>query len=455
MMRYIVAPATLVRTVVLAVLASTGFAWAGPQIQHWETAAGARVYFVESRALPMIDMRVDFAAGSAFDPPGLESLASMTRALLETGSAGLSENEISERIADTGAQFGGGTDRDRSGFTVRTLSSAAERDAALALAAQLIAQPTFPAAEFERERTRAIAGLREALTRPATLAARSFNTAIYGDHPYGSTTTEDSLGRITPEHLRDFHATYYVARNATVTIVGDLSRDEAERIAQQVTAGLPAGAPPAELTQPTLPARTVERIPHPSAQAHVAVGMPGLSREDPDYYPLLVGNHVLGGGGFTSRLTREVRDKRGFAYSVFSFFHPHRVAGPFQIGLQTRGGQADAALQVVEEVLADFIAHGPTEAEVQASRDNIINGFGLRLDSNSKILDHVAMIGFYQLPLDWLDTYPQHVAKVTPEAIQDAFARRIKPENLVIVVAGGDGDRNDTTETPAGGVAQN
>lgn len=455
MMRHILAPAALVRTIAFVLTTATGLAWAGPQIQHWQTEAGARVYFVESRALPMIDIRVDFAAGSAYDPAGLEGLASMTRSLLDTGTEGLSEHEISEQVADTGAQFGGGTDRDRAGVTVRTLSSETERDAALALAARLIARPTFPETEFERERTRSIAGLRESLTRPATLAARSFDAAIYGDHPYGGTTTEASLGRISREHLRDFHATYYVARNATVTIVGDLSRGEAERIAQQLTSALPEGEPPAALTQPEMPARTLERIPHPSAQAHVTAGMPGLSREDPDYYPLLVGNHVLGGGGFTSRLTREVRDKRGFAYSVFSFFHPHRVAGPFQIGLQTRGSQAEAALQVVQEVLADFIASGPTEEEVRASRDNIINGFGLRLDANSKILDHVAMIGFYELPLDWLEAYPIHIAKVTPEAIRDAFERRIKPENLVIVVAGGDGDRSDNADAPANGATAN
>ncbi len=424
-----------------AMLTCSGIAWAGPDIQHWEAESGARVFFVESRALPMLDIRIDFAAGSAYDPDGLEGLAGMTRALLDTGAAGLSENDISEQIADTGAAFGGGTDRDRTGFTIRTLSSQTERDAAIALAAKLLSAPDFPQAAFERERNRSIAGLREALTRPATLAARRFSSAVFGDHPYGKESTEDTLGRITRAELVDFHQRHYGARNATVTIVGDASREEAEQIAQLLTASLPDAGPPPALDTPAMPERMLERIPHPSAQAHVAIGMPGLAREDPDYYPLLVGNHVLGGGGFTSRLTQEVRDKRGFAYSVFSFFHPHQVRGPFQIGLQTRGSQTEAALEVVEDVLAAFIAEGPTEDEVQAARDNLINGFGLRLDANSKILDHVAMIAFYRLPLDWLETYTGHVAEVDAAAIQDAFARRIRPEHLVIVVAGGDGDR--------------
>jgi zinc protease len=170
------------------------------------------------------------------------------------------------------------------------------------------------------------------------------------------------------------------------------------------------------------------------------MGMPGLSRDDPDYYPLLVGNYVLGGGGFVSRLTKEVREKRGFAYSVHSYFQPQRVGGPFQIGLQTRGSQAADAQQVVEAVLTEFLADGPSADELDAARNNIINGFGLRLDSNRKILDHVAMIGFYELPLDWLDAYPRKVAAVTAQAVRDAFARRIRPEHLVTVVAGGDGD---------------
>jgi len=149
---------------------------------------------------------------------------------------------------------------------------------------------------------------------------------------------------------------------------------------------------------------------------------------------------VLGGGGFASRLTKEVREKRGFAYSVYSFFSPQQVAGPFQIGLQTRGSQTDEALAVVRDTLAGFIAEGPSAEELQAAKDNLINGFGLRLDSNAKILGYVAMIGFYRLPLDWLDTYPQQVAAVDAEQIRDAFARRIHADRLVTVIAGGDGD---------------
>lgn len=415
-------------------------ALAAPRIEQWNTAAGARVLFVENHALPMVDVQIDFAAGSAADPAAKAGLASLVRSLLDAGTATLDEQAIADRSADIGAQIGGSTDLDRSSLSVRSLSSARERDAAVALAAELLARPVFPAQVLERERARAIAGLRESLTRPATLAARRFNAAVYPNHPYGTNVTEESLAAVSREDLVAFHRRYYAATGASIAIVGDVDRATAEQIALRLTEGLPRTAPPAPLPPPALPTAGETHIPHPSAQAHILVGQPGMSRQDPDYFPLLVGNYTLGGGGFVSRLTSEVREKRGFAYSVYSYFVPQQVAGIFQIGLQTRGSQAGEALDVVRRTLAGFIAEGPTAAELKSAKDNLINGFGLRLDSNRKILDHVAMIGFYRLPLDWLDTYPRKVEAVTAEQVRDAFARRVRPEHMVTVVAGGDGD---------------
>ena len=432
--------------IALVLLVAVNAAIAGPDIQSWTASTGARVVFVESHALPLVDIQVVFAAGSALDPQGASGVASLTRSLLDAGTRGLNEQEIAERIADTGARIGGGTDMDKATLSLRTLSSTAERDASVGIAARLLATPTCPASVLERVRARSIAGLRDALTRPDALAERAFNHAIYGAHPYGRLVTVESLRRIARDQLVAFHHAHYTAGAATVAIVGDVSRAQAERIANRLTEGLPAGAAPAPLPPPQLPARATEHIELPSAQAHIVMGMPGISRDDPDYFPLLVGNYVLGGGGFVSRLTKEVREKRGFAYSVYSAFEPRRVAGPFEIALQTRGSQAQEALQVAQAVLDRFIAEGPTQTELQAAKDNIINGFGLRLDSNRKILDYVAMIGFYDLPLDWLDTYPKRVADVAVEAVRDAFRRRIRDENLVTIVAGGDGDARASSE---------
>jgi zinc protease len=298
---------------------------------------------------------------------------------------------------------------------------------------------------LERERVRALANLREALTKPAVLAARAFNAAIYAEHPYGTDSDEKSLSAITREDLIAFHARYYNARNASIAIVGDLDRATAEKIAIALTQNLPAGNKAEALPVPILPKEgQITRIANPSAQAHILVGQPGMSRDDPDYFPLLVGNHILGGGGFTSRLMKEVREKRGFAYDIHSYFEPRSVLGPFRIGLQTKGTQAAPALDVVRATLTAFITEGPTEKELQAARDNLVNGFGLRLDSNAKILSYVSMIGFYDLPLDWLERYPRLVSAVSREAVRDAFARRVRPDHLVTVISGGDGDKGES-----------
>ena len=411
-------------------------AQATTEIRHWVTDSGVRVYFVEARSIPMVDISIDFDAGSARDPDGLEGLSATTHALLTSGTTRMDEQQIAEHIADTGGQFSTRGSEDRVSILIRSLSDADPLNRLLALASDVISQPAYPANVIERERARALASLREALTKPDILVERGFNTAVFGDHPYGGLETEASISRITREELKDFHQRYFVRNNASVTIVGDVSRAHADLIARQLTDALPAGEPAPALPQPASITASVTRIAHPSEQAHLRMGQPGMQRDDPDYYPLLVGNYVLGGGGFVSRLTREVRDARGLAYSVYSYFFPQAVRGIFQIGLQTRSDQADEALTVVNDTVRDFIANGPTPEELAAAKSNIINGFGLKLDANSKMLGYVSMIGFYGLPLDWLAQYTRRVEAVTADQVRDAFRRRVPLSSMATVIAG-------------------
>src|SRR5574341_168408 len=219
--------------------------------------------------------------------------------------------------------------------------------------------------------------------------------------------------------------------------VGDVTRADAEAIAEALTRGLPEGKPlpPLPKVVPPAQART-EKIPHPATQAHILMGYTGISRGDPDYFPLWVGNYALGGGGFVSRLTEEVRQKRGLAYSVYSYFMPLKEPGPFQIGLQTKKEQAEEALAVVRSTFEEFIAKGVTDKELKAAKDNLIGGFPLRIDSNKKILEYLALIGFYKLPLTYLDDFPKKVEQVTAAQIKEAFQRRIRVGDMVTVVVG-------------------
>ncbi len=407
-------------------------------IQHWTTPSGARVYFVESRALPIIDVQLDFAAGSAYDPPGKSGLAGMVAAQLDTGAGDLDEEQIAGRWVDLGARYSAGADADRASLSLRTLATPAERDGSLALLHTLLAAPKFPAAALDRERARAIAQLEDAETKPDTVAARRFTAAIYPDHPYGIVTSVASLRAIGRDDLVAFHKTYFGAKNAAISIIGDISRTEAEGIAQRLSDGLPAADPPAALPSVTLPASNTFRVAHPATQAHIEIGMPGYARGDPDSFPLLVGNYVLGGGGFVSRLMQEVREKRGLVYDVHSYFAPQKLAGPFQIGLQTRREQSVEAVKLVDATLAAFLRDGPTAAEINAAKQFLADGFALRLDSNAKLLGFVAMVGFYGLPLSWIDDYPKNVAAVSAAQVKAAFARHVQPEHLVTVIVAGD-----------------
>lgn len=406
---------------------------AAPAIEHWVSANGARVYFIESRVLPMLDIQVDFAAGSMVDPPAKAGRAALTRSLLDLGAGPLDETAIAEQLADVGAALGGSADTDRASISLRTLSAPDKRGPALAILRQILQSPRFEAAVFEREQARTVAGIKEALTRPDSIAGRTFWAALYPAHPYGRQATPESVAALTRDDLQAHYQQYYVARNAVVTVVGDLSRSEAAALVDQLLDGLPEGAPATLPAPPKGSAGRTQAIAHPASQAHIYIGLPAIERGHPDFFPLLVGNYTLGGGGFVSRLMQEVRDKRGFAYSVYSYFAPLRHAGPFQIGLQTKRSQAREAIQVTRSVLDGFLRQGPTPDELAAAKANLTGAFPLRLDSNRKLLDNAAVIGFYGLPLDYLDTYQDKVRAVTAEDVRRAFARHVRPADLVTV----------------------
>lgn len=423
-------------------LAFSSVVHAGVKIQQWQTASGSEVYFVENHDLPIVDISVNFAAGSARDSAEKAGLAGVTRYLMTLGAAGMSDEKIANKMADIGAILGGDFDADRAGFKLRTLSSEREKTQALEIFTKILQQPDFPDDVLTREKARIISGLQESATQPESISSKEFMKALYGSHPYSldESGEVDTVAKITRDDLQSFYKQYYGAKGAVVAIIGDLTREQAGAIAESISSGLPKSAAVSPIPAVTLPTRPLEkRIAHPASQSHILLGYPGIKRGDPDLFPLYVGNYVLGGGGFVSRLTEEVREKRGLVYSVYSYFMPMAEPGPFQLGLQTKKDQAEDALKLVKETLDNFIKNGITEAELKAAKANIIGGFPMRIDSNSKILDYLAVIGFYKLPLNYLDEYNSNVEKVTVAQIKDAFSRRLKTENFVTIIVGDPG----------------
>ncbi|MGB4922967.1 MAG: pitrilysin family protein [Candidatus Nitrotoga sp.] len=424
---------------VVLFLVGIASALATPHIQHWTSPSGARVYFVENHDLPMLDLTVTFAAGSSFDVTEKSGLAGLTHRMLDLGAEGLSEDDIARNLADIGAQFGKNFDADRAGISLRTLSSTVERVQALDILARVLQHPLFQEDVLAREKTRLIAGLKEDETKPERIAEKAFGKAVFGIHPYGLPSAGEvaTVENIQRADIEAFYRSHYLAKTAVVAIMGDVTRAEAEAIAQNLTAQLPQGVEAVQVAPVTMQIKANEqRIIHPATQSHILMGAPGLARKDPDYFALYVGNHILGGGGFVSRLMHEIREKRGLAYSVYSYFIPMKLPGAYQIGLQTKKNQADEALQLVRATLRKFIDKGVTKKELQASKQNIIGGFPLRIDSNKKIVDYLSVIGFYELPLTYLDDFVGNVDKVTIAQIRAAFERRVNPDAMATVIVG-------------------
>jgi zinc protease len=436
-----------------ALLLCWGEAIAAIPIQHWTQPSGAGVFLVESPTIPMVDVEIDFDAGSRRDPADKAGLAPVTAGMASKGihaanpasggpyDAALDENQLGEAWADLGAGFGAGASSDRMSFSLRSLTYPDLLPKAVQLAARQLADPSFPETVWQRERQRLAASIREANTRPATVAGRAYGPAVYGTHPYGYEMTEESLARIGVQDMMQMYRRLIQPCRAKVSIVGAVTRAQADALVTTLLSRLPSGAagcdalaPVAEVVPLTAP--VLREIPFASAQAHVLIGQPGYKRNDPDYFALLVGNYILGGGGFVSRLTAEVREKRGLSYSVYSYFSPRLHAGAFTIGLQTRPDQTAQAVQVSRDVLARFVAEGPTEAELKAAKDYLIGGFPLLIDSNRKLLDNISSIAWNALPLDYLDTWTKQVDRVTVADVKAAFARKVQPQRLVTVTVG-------------------
>lgn len=422
-----------------ALLCVSSLAQAIPEIQNWHTANGVPVYFIAARELPMVDAQILFRAGSVRDGerPGL---AQLTNGLLEEGAGDWSADTIADRLDQVGARLATSSRRDAASVALRSLTDPRYLQPAVETVARLLKEPSFAPDAVERVRQQMLTALQERAQSPGAIAQDAFFKALYGDHPYGSPAdgTPASLNAITRADIQAFHRRYYTAANAVVAIVGDLDRPAAEQLANALVGGLPKGEPiPLPPPVPPLATNPTIRIPHPSSQSHILIGQLGVSRADPDYYALYLGNHVLGGNGLVSQLSQEIREKRGLAYGAYSAFSPMRQTGPFLINLQTRNDQADTALQVAQTTLRQFSADGPDPQMLEEARQNITGGFALDLAGNGKLANYLGLIAFYGLPLDYLQTFIATMNGISLEQVKTAWQRHIQPDRQIVVIVGG------------------
>ena len=415
-------------------------------IEKLDTYKGAKAYLVQTKTLPMVDIEVSIDAGDRYDPAGKSGLADMTAGLMNYGVRGegglLSEAQIADEIADLGANIVLSVGGERAILRIRTLSRKDLRDRAVQLASAMLSIPTYDSNILAREKQRTITSLLEAETKPDYILERRFKKMIYGTYPLAESPSVKSVGAITVSDLQKFHQQFYRGDRMIVSIVGDVDQAQANEIVQTLLKRIPQSGPAVAPLQQlqrspveSLAQREVQ-IPFDSQQAHIAMGMTAVARNNPDYFPLLVGNYVLGGGGFVSRLMSEVREKRGLAYSVFSYFSPGKDNGTFQAGLQTKSDQGSLALEVMSDTIAKFIADGPTPSELAAAKANLVNGYPLRIDNNRKLLDNVSSIVWNDLPLDTMEVWTKQVEAVSLEQVTAAFQKYLAMDRMKIIVLG-------------------
>jgi len=410
----------------------------GVKIHSWQTANGAKVMYVNAPQLPMVDIRLVFNAGSARDGEQ-KGLARLTNSMLSQSAGNWSTDQIAERFEEVGAKFSVSSLRDMAALTLRTLTDATLLKQSLDTFKTVLTQPVFNEDELKRKKAHQLIAIQNQLQSPGSIAKNTFYQGVYNEHAYAHPDigTKETVTALNRDDLMTFYKRYYVTKNMTIAIVGNVEQKQARQLADELTADLQQGVKANKIPEMVFAKKPqVIHKDYEATQTHILVGQLGMKRGDSDYYNLYVGNHILGGSGFGSRIMQEIREKRGLAYSSYSYFRPMQTNGPFIMGLQTKTAKTQEALDVLNDTLLGFIKNGPTKEELEHSKKNITGGFPLRVDSNKDISEYLAVIGFYDLPLDYLNTFNDKVNAVTVESIKDAFNRRVHPDKLLTVTVG-------------------
>ncbi|WP_296178648.1 pitrilysin family protein, partial [uncultured Brevundimonas sp.] len=411
---------------------------ATPAVADFRLDNGLRVLVAPTQGLPLVSARLNLNAGSANDPAGKPGVASMTAALLTQGTTTKSAPEIATAIEQLGASIGAGSGAD---FT--NVYANAPKDVfgqTLTLMADLVRNPTFAAEELERQQSQTLDGLRVALSQPGSIAAQSVGRVIYGAAPYGApgSGTLTSIPALTREDMAVFHSDRFRPSQATLVFSGDVTPAEARALADEAFGDWrDAGPAPAAVDKAgqALTPRVVV-IDQPGAgQAAVIAAIRGVKRTDADYFPLTLGNTLLG-GGFSSRLNQEIRIKRGLSYGARSSVGAQQDVGVFTASTQTKN---ETATEVADLILAEVGKLGTspaTEAELAPRRAALIGGFGRSLETVDGLGGLVANLALYDLPMSDLADYAGRVRAVTPQQVEGAFAGHLPTDQASLVIVG-------------------
>ncbi len=407
-------------------------------IEQWYTPEGAKVLFTKTKGLPMVDIALNFDAASSRDGQQY-GLANLTNSLIGTATRYRSEEQIINQFESLGSEFSTTSLKDMSIISMRSLSREDILRQSLSILTEVVSKVDYQQHYLTREKKQALRSIEASKQSPASIASKAFDELVFVDHPYAHNKigSEESLNKITLKDVKNHYHQYYVAKNLTIALVGDMSRVKAQQIARQISHGLNVGKKAIDnpVVAPLQQANN-QHIEFPSKQTHLLVGQTGINRNHADYYALYLGNHILGGSGLNSILSGQVREKRGLAYSVSSYFTKMKSKGYFLIKLQTKNKQANQAKNIVLATFRNFIKKPIDEQLLQDGKDNIIGGFTLETASNANILTYLSIIGFYDLPLSFLNDFITKIEKIDSKTVQKAFSRLIDMDKLIVLSVG-------------------
>ena len=391
----------------------------------------------EQRALPMVSIELLIAAGSRYEPADQAGLANLTSKLLIYGTKQRTALQISDTLDFIGASLEAGCGQDTASVSMTVLKK--DLAAGLELLADVLTQSTFPQAEIDRQKQAIIASIRAAEEEPGIVAAKAFAAALFPDSPYGRPVegSEASVKALQQKSLRDFFARNYRPNRSIIAVVGDVSEQE---IAKALNGAFRTWAKGEPSGQPLVPAKVGEskvlRINKDLTQANIVLGHNGVARGNPDYYALQVMNYVLGGGGFSSRAMDSIRNERGLAYSVYSYFAAEKSHGAFEFIMQTKNETALEAIRIATEEMRRMREQPVAEQELSEAKDYLIGSFPLRFDTNRKVAGFLSQVEYFELGLDYPDRYADLIRKVTRDDVQRVAKQYLQPERLITVIVG-------------------
>jgi len=424
---------------IAAITTLTGFVPSAlaTNIQEITSPGGIKAWFVEEKSIPILSMEVIWKGGASTIPAEKAGLANLLASTMDEGAADLDSKAFQQRLSDLAISLSFGASKDTFSGSLKTLSE--NREEAFRLFELAINSPLFDEEPVGRIKSQILVGLNRKLSKPNNLVRRAWFEVAFPGHAYAIPTdgTIETVKPLTPKDLREFKKKQIARSNMVVSVIGDIDADELGRLLDKTFLKLPENPDlsfPNDVEEVKGPILKV--IPLDIPQSVVVFGGNGIKREDPDYYAGYVLNYILGGGGFESRLTAEIREKRGLVYSVYSYLAPLQNAGLQLGGFGTSNASVAEAIELVKAELHKIREAGVTETELEAAKKYLNGSFPLRLSSNSRIANIMVSMQLFNLPISYLNKRPELINAVTLDDIKRVAYRLMDPDAMIITIAG-------------------